>query len=342
MGKGPEGDAEVNERLHERSHTPARDFDRLAEEHDEASRTAQRRRSGSRFRYRRRRTAVHNVRTVNDAPFYEYVSAALRRTLALVCVQITLGTFAFGSDTGSDRTLARTAVVQMSYISSSISYLHTTPHSFSADALRSATFDLTTVNTDFRYAYATLCYDRPWPASARSCLQLQQTCPDVHLQTLPMIYAYRRPRLLVTAPPIASSRPHTRLHRTDSSSFPASPRPAAPPACRPNCLGRPAWTRPPLGRSAQRLHASKPCHSVPDGTPCSFQKNREKTPKRKALFIEATTSSRNRARASVRGTLGTSSGRAPTRCTFSLCRSHLRFTTIARFAQERERRAPDH
>ena len=46
--------------------------------------------------------------------------------------------------------------------------------------------------------------------------------------------------------------------------------------------------------------------------------------------------------AHVHNTLGTSSGRAPTRCTFSLCRSHLRFTTIARFAQERERRVPDH
>ena len=115
MGKGSEGDAEVNERLHGQSTEPARDFYRLAEEHDEASRTAQRRRAGNRFRYRRRRMAAHNVRTVDDAPYYEYVSAALRRTLVLVCVQITLGTFASGPDTGSDRTLARTAVDQMSY-----------------------------------------------------------------------------------------------------------------------------------------------------------------------------------------------------------------------------------
>ena len=281
MGKGSEGDAEVNERLHGQSTEPARDFYRLAEEHDEASRTAQRRRAGNRFRYRRRRTAAHNVRTVDDAPFYEYVSAALRRTLVLVCVQITLGTFASGPDTGSDRTLARTAVVQMSYISSSISYLHTSPHGSSADALRSATFDLTTVNTDSRYAYATICYDRPRLASARSCWQLQQNRSDVHLQPLPMNYAYQRPRLLVTAPPIANSRPQARLHRTDSSCFPASPRPAASPACRPSCPGRPAWTRPPLSRSAQRLHTSKPCHSVPDGTPCTFQKYREKNSEKK-------------------------------------------------------------
>ncbi len=245
---------------------------RLTEEHDEASRAVQRRRSGSRFRYRRKGYALHHLRSVNDAHFHEYVSAALRRTLVLVCVQIILGTFASGPDTGSDRTLVRTAVVQMSYISSSISYLHTSPHGSSADALRSATFDLTTVNTDFRYAHATLCYDRSRPASERSCLQLQQTCPDVHLHPLPMIYAYHRPRLLGTAPPIASSRPHARPHRTDSSSFPASPRPDAPPASRPNCPGRPAWTRPPLSRSAQRLRASKPCHPVPDGTPCTFQK----------------------------------------------------------------------
>jgi hypothetical protein len=68
----------------------------------------------------------------------------------------------------------------------------------------------------------------------------------------------------------------------------------------------------------------------------------KKITKRKHLFIEATTSSRSLAGAPVRSTLGTSSGRAPTRRTFSLCRSHLRLTTIARFAQERERRAPDH
>ena len=68
----------------------------------------------------------------------------------------------------------------------------------------------------------------------------------------------------------------------------------------------------------------------------------KKITKRKYLFIEATASSRSLAGAPVRSTLGTSLGRAPTRRTFSLCRSHLRLTTIARFAQERERRAPDH
>jgi hypothetical protein len=64
----------------------------------------------------------------------------------------------------------------------------------------------------------------------------------------------------------ASSRPHVRLHRTASSSLPASLRPAAPPACRPTCPGRLARTRPPLCRAAQRLHASKPCHAGSHGT----------------------------------------------------------------------------
>ena len=73
--------------------------------------------------------------------------------------------------------------------------------------------------------------------------------------------------LLDAEPPIiASSRPHVRLHRTASSSLPTSLRPAAPPACRPTCPGRLAWTRPLLCRAAQRLHAGKPCHAGSYGT----------------------------------------------------------------------------
>ena len=85
----------------------------------------------------------------------------------------------------------------------------------------------------------------------------QPTSLDLHQQ----LY------LLDAEPPIiASSRPHVRLHRTASSSLPASLRPAAPPACRPTCPGRLAWTRPLLCRAAQRLHASKPCHAGSHGT----------------------------------------------------------------------------
>ena len=85
----------------------------------------------------------------------------------------------------------------------------------------------------------------------------QPTSLDLHQQ----LY------LLDAEPPIiASSRPHVRLHRTASSSLPTSLRPAAPPACRPTCPGRLAWTRPLLCRAAQRLHAGKPCHAGSYGT----------------------------------------------------------------------------
>ena len=73
--------------------------------------------------------------------------------------------------------------------------------------------------------------------------------------------------LVATETPIsANSRLRTRLHRTASSCLPASLRPAAPPACRPTCPGRLAWTRPLLCRAAQRLHAGKPCHAGSYGT----------------------------------------------------------------------------
>ena len=285
MGKGSEGDAEVNERLHGQSTEPARDFYRLAEEHDEASRTAQRRRAGNRFRYRRRSMAAHNVRTVDDAPFYEYVSAALRCTLVL-CVQIALGTFASGPDTGSDRTSARTAVVQMSYISSSISYSHVQPHGFSADVLRPATLDLITANTDFRHAYATLCYARPWTL-AHASLRPQRTCICPYIFT-PSPPATRlsppTAHQLQPAPPITCSRSLARPDRTDSSRFPARLRPAAPPACRPTCPGRLAWTRPLLCRAAQRLHASKPCHAGSHGTRQKYFKENSNKKSPTAMF----------------------------------------------------------
>jgi hypothetical protein len=280
MGKGSEGDAEASERLHGQSTEPAREFYRLTEEHDDASRTAQRRRAGSRFRYRRRRAAAHSVRTVDDAPFFEYVSAALRRTLALVCVQITLGTFTSGPDTGSDRTLARTAVVPMSYISSSIRYLHTSPHGSSADVLRSANFDLTTANTGFRQAYATLCYARPWPTLAHASLRPQRTCICPYIFTPSPLATRLSPptaHQLQPAPPITCSRSLARPDRTDSSRLPVSLRPAVPPACRPNYPGRPAWTRPLPDRSAQRLHTGEPCHPVSHSTLHKYpRKNSEK------------------------------------------------------------------
>ena len=183
MGRGSEGHAGENESPHERSRTTMVHSKRLTEEHDEASRAVQRRRSGSRFRYRRKGYALHHLRSVNDAHFHEYVSAALRRTLVLICVQITLGTFASGPDTGSDRTSARTAVVQMSYISSSISYLHTSPHGSSADVLRPATLDLITANTGFRHARPT----RSSAMLAHGLLPIAQAC---HYRSLASAHVY--------------------------------------------------------------------------------------------------------------------------------------------------------
>jgi hypothetical protein len=119
--------------------------------------------------------------------------------------------------------------------------------------------------------------------SSRLPVRLRPAVPPACRPNYPGCLAWTRPLPGCSArrTPITSSRPHTRLHRTDSSSFPASPRPAASPACRPICPGRPAGTRPPLSRSAQRLRASKPCHPVPDGTPCTFQKyDRKKNEKK--------------------------------------------------------------
>ena len=112
----------------------------------------------------------------------------------------------------------------------------------------------------------------PWMASVQAGLRVQWTSAFTkfftlpralrHPPTLPAICAHHSSRLPATAPPIASNRPPAQPDRADPSSPPASMRPAAPPACRPNCLGRLAWTRQPLGRAAQRLHTGKPCHAV--------------------------------------------------------------------------------
>jgi hypothetical protein len=82
-----------------------------------------------------------------------------------------------------------------------------------------------------------------------------------------------------------SNRPPAHSDRTDSSSLPASLRPAAPPACRPNCPGRLAWTRRLLGRTAQRLHTVKPCHAGSHGT---LRKYFEKNSNKKTAILDAT------------------------------------------------------
>ena len=100
-----------------------------------------------------------------------------------------------------------------------------------------------------------------------------------HHEQLTSLDLHQQLYLLDAEPPIiASSRLHARLHRTASSSLPASLRPAAPPACRRTCPGRLAWTRPLFCRDAQRLHASKPCHAGSHGTRQEYFKKNSNNP----------------------------------------------------------------
>ena len=193
-----------------------------------------------------------------------------------------IGTIAFGTDPGSDWTSVRTAVetrfIQTRFTPmTSICYFRTQLHSSSAN-------DFTTVTPGSRRAHATFGYSRLWPASARASLQpqLQRTCICSRLPaSSPMAMRPSLPTAcqLQPASPITGFRPITRPACTNSSSPPASMRPAAPPACRSNCPGRLAWTRPSLGRTAQRLHT--PCHSVSHSTLHTLEKSRKENYEKK-------------------------------------------------------------
>jgi hypothetical protein len=253
---------------------------------DGAARSVKQRRAGNRFRYRRRRQAVPYLQLDQDAPFHVIFFAALWTTLVGAGVLATIGTIALGTDTESDQTSVRTAVE-----ADSPGSRFPSQHGSSMYLLHSAALlDLITTTTSFRRAHATFCYSRPWPTFAHANLQPQRTCLDSCIHK-PLRLAKRSSLStalqLQSAPPTAGSRPHARPHCTDSSSVPASPRPAAPPTHRPNCPGHLAWTRSPLSRSAQRLRACEPYHSVPSGTPCTFRKYDRKKTQRKCLTIDA-------------------------------------------------------
>ena len=281
MDGGSEGHAGENERRQGQPRRHETHCGRLTEEHDGAARLVKQRRAGSRFRYRRRRQAVPYLRLAQDAFFHVIFFAALWTTLVGASVLATTGTIALGTDTESDRISVRTAVEA----DSSGSWFPST-HGSSNYLVHSATLlDLITTTTSSRRAHATFCYPRPWPTSAHANPQLQQTCFDSCIYT-PSPLATRSslptaPRLQ-SAPPIAGSRPHARPNRTDSSSAPASPRPAAPPTCRPDCPGRPAWTRPLLCHAAQRRHAGKSCHAGSHGTLQKYHPEENST--KKVLF----------------------------------------------------------
>ena len=284
MDGGSEGQAKGNERRQGQPRRHETHCRRLAKEHDEAARSVQQRRAGSRFRYRRRRQAAPYLRLAQDAPFHVIFLAALWTTLVGAGALATIGTIALGNDTESDRISVRTAVDAESPGSRVPSN-----SSFSTYQLHSATLlDLITTTTSSRRAHATFCSPRLWPTFAHANLQPQRTCLDSCIYTPSLLVT--RPSLptahqLQPAPPITCSRSLARPDRIDSSRLPAHLRPAIPPACRPNCPGRLARTRPLPGRSAQRLHAVKPCHPVSHGTLHTLQEYRkEKSEKKKAYL----------------------------------------------------------
>ena len=259
-------------------------YERLTEAHDDASREAQQRRSGNRFRYRRRKQSTRRLRPTLNAQFTAYFLAALWTTLAASSVMASIGTIAFRTDPGNDWTSVRTAVetrfIQTRFTPmTSICYFRTQLHSSSAN-------DFTTVTPGSRRAHATFGYSRLWPASARASLQpqLQRTCICSRLPASSPLAM--RPSLpaacqLQPAPPITGFRPITRPACTDSSRLPARLRPAAPSACRSNCPGCLAWTRPLLCRTAQRLHTGKLCHAISHSTLHTLQKWRKENYEKK-------------------------------------------------------------
>ena len=265
MDGGSEGQAGWNERRQGQSRRHETLCGRLTEEHDGAARSVQQRRAGSRFRYRRRRQAAPYLRLAQDALFHVIFFAALWTTLVGASVSATIGNIALGTDTESDRISVRTAVE-----ADSPGSRFPSEHETSIYLSHSATLlDLITANSSSRRAYATLCYSRQRPTSAHANLQPQRTCICPRIFTpSPLATRLSLPTAhqLQPAPPITCIRSRARPGRTDSSRFAARLRPADPPACRPDCPGRPARTRPLLCRAAQRLHASKPCHAGFHGT----------------------------------------------------------------------------
>jgi hypothetical protein len=243
--------------------------------------------------------------------------------------------------TGSGWTSVRTAVEAgfPGYNSSTAScatFLHPTKPDFNS------------IHPGSRRAYATFCYFRPWPAQVRASrrlqLQLQWTCicPSIPaLSPLATHLSLPTAHQLRPAPPITCDLTNTRPCRTDSSRLSARLRPASPPACRPNCPGRLAWTRQLLGRTAQRLHAGKPCHAGSHGTLQKYhlgRKSKKKSPNSRCnnAFGEpggyVRTSAPHMAPALFRS-FGTSSGpssRAPSRTSSGASSAQQQIAPLAR------------
>ncbi len=103
--------------------------------------------------------------------------------------------------------------------------------------------------------------------SQRTCFYSRISTPSL-LVTRPSLPTARQ---LQPAPPITCN-PADHLQPIACTTGPHRLQPlcstseARRPTCRPECPGRPAWTRPLLCRAAQSLHASKPCHAGSHGT----------------------------------------------------------------------------
>ena len=264
MGRGSEGHAGGSERRQGQPRMHETLFEKLAEEHDEAARAVKQRRAGSRFRYRRRRRAAHSLRPAQDAHFHASFLAALWFALMAIGVSSPIGTIAFGSDTEGDRISVRTAVEAGFCTGSNLLRLV-----FNILRICSTTLDLNAAYPG-HHANAGICtyasnLSRSWVISNPTCPRAQRSSDTLqwHLATRPSLPMARQ---LQPAPPIASNRPPAHPDRTGSSRLSARLRPAAPPACRPNCPGRMAWTRQLLGRTAHRLRTAKPCHAGFHGT----------------------------------------------------------------------------
>ena len=289
MGKGPEGPAEERKKRQRQRRKREALSERLADEHDEATRAVKQRRSGNRFRFRRRRQAPHHLRTAYDA-FYASFIAALWVMLVAAGVSTPIGNTASGTDTGGGWTLVRTAV--------EVGFPGSTQSTVSrATFLHPIQLDLNVTHPSFRHAYAMFCYTRLRPATVHASgqrqLQPRQTC--IRPSPLAPSLVDTRPSLpaayqLHSVPPIIRSLSPARLDHDVSNCLPERLRPAVPPARRPNCPDRLAWTKPSPGRSVQHPRTNS-CHVAPQGTPLSTlqkygkEKGEKKTPNNRCNIL---------------------------------------------------------
>jgi hypothetical protein len=231
----------------------------------------QQRRAGSRFRYRRRRrSGTSSEQGWGDSGSWHVSTLEWIAFLATVLAFCYFNTPARGSATCLVTRITATESMYLLITASSVSadgalrcgtsaiILEATG---SGDAPNATSLGRFSIGAGMHIVPRTSASTQIYTSTHRMRHHEQPTSLDLHQQ----LYL-----LDAALPIIASSRPHVRLHRTASSSLPASLRPAAPSACRPTCPGRLAWTRRLLGRTAQRLHASKPCHAGFHGTPQKY------------------------------------------------------------------------